>query len=982
LSLNPIRSSVRGIYSILSHQKNKNYYNIYSKQKSKLLFSTSSLIYKEKDKDKDKEKGKRNNQGMSFSLSVITHPSSDISKPSLIIEDHSTGDRTIIGNVPAGLQRKCNELHLKTSRLTNIFFSGILNWESISGLPGLILTVSDQGVKSLGLYHSGNKLIQYMISCWRYFIFRFGMNLNTDDINSNIEKGKINYIPINIKSSFDYGNNEINNNNNNNKEKEIDYLKLNKMINNIFPLQPDPKNPIYNSKKISNISLPKSIINPRISTNWIIIPNSIRGKFLVNVAKQLGCQIPHFKQLCNFQSVTLENGTIITPDQVLEPTRNFNPILILDIPSPDYLLNTFSYNWNNNDNIPNNNLPYIAVFHFIDDSIENPLSNPDYIKFINSFDKSTLHFISHKSYCKDSLNFFKTLRVSLKWKSLLSNFFPLPKWSNNSLLKIDNINLPNVIPMISGQTLTIKSSLGTFLDESTKNGNEISNFTHNDSKNIYDDEILISKLENIVSKDEFNKFIDEGNSNNTLKSSIDLNVNLKDQVETLILGTGSAIPSTMRNVLCNIIRIPYKNKNGETGFRSIVLDAGENSFGSLCRLYKSEEVNMILDEIKLIYLSHLHADHHLGIIDFIKEWNKRQIEIYGNKRFEKLIIISPLQYNNFINELNRVDPFIDQNFLFHVSCDEFMLGYTAPSLEQCEIESISIDEIGMISAKEIEYVKNENKSNFIYEYLGMDKIISCSALHCEFSYSSSFAFKLNIDSDDITEENIFKISYSGDTRPKSAFAYVGKDSDLLIHESTLEDEKFKDAIDKRHSTTSEAVQVGILMNAKKIILTHFSQRYKSFTCSESVYKRLANPKSKFDLINDGINVPTPPSSPRANKLYFSELNSNTELPIELKSNIFAENINDVLKDNAKKIEILFAFDNMKVQYNEIHLQREVFESQGDNLQSLFFVDEEDANIEDDLQLQIDTEKLKNPKKQEKQQQKQQNAKKRKITPPS
>ena len=872
---------------------------------------------------------------MSYEVSVVTHPSADIAKPSIIIEDRSTGDRTIIGNVPSGMQRKCNEMHLRTSRLTSIFFSGILDWESLAGLPGLILTVSDQGVKSLNLYHSGNKILQYMISCWRYFIFRFGMNLKADDTDVSVGHSNIQYTPININPCIHFGTND---------EKTGDHAKLNELMKRIFPIPANSAKPVYNEKKITNVTLPKSIVNPKISANWIITPNSVRGKFLVNEAKNLGCEVQHYKQLCSFKSVTLSDGTVINPEQVLEPTRHFNPLLVLDIPSNDYLQNTLSYDWNGNSP---NNLPYASVFHFIGDSIADPLSDPDYVKFIKSFGPCTTHFISHKSYCPDSLNFFKTFRVSLKWKSLLPEFFPLPKWSNDSVLKISDSHV-NVLPLISGQKLVMKSTTGALLDGSSKQGSEVAMYTPDAAESIYDEEIEPIGFENVVSKKEFGEMLRNRNSAKSLNRFVDVSKSLKDQVETLILGTGSALPSTLRNVLCNLVRIPFKAADGTTGFRTIVLDAGENSLGSLRRLYQAEEFNMLMDELSMVYLSHLHADHHLGIIDFIKEWNSRQLERYGTeKRSQKLFVITPWQYDLFMGELNRVDPFIDTNYLCHISCDEFMLGYTAPSLEQVEIESIETEDIGSISVREIEYIKNEDRANFLYKNLGIEKLTTCSAHHCEYAYSCSIAFKLDIGSNSTNESNFFKVSYSGDTRPKSAFAYIGENSDLLIHESTLEDEKIKDAVDKRHSTTSEAVQVGILMVAKKIILTHFSQRYKSFTCSKSVYERLENPYTKEDLIDSGVYVPSPPSSPRLNRSAQSMLYDDPEIPLEVKSNIFAKPLSQLAKANAANIDILFASDNMKIEYSKLGMQRDVFEKQGRKLERLFLVDEEEVDNSDD-----------------------------------
>lgn len=54
---------------------------------------------------------------------------------------------------------------------------------------------------------------------------------------------------------------------------------------------------------------------------------------------------------------------------------------------------------------------------------------------------------------------------------------------------------------------------------------------------------------------------------------------------------------------------------------------------------------------------------------------------------------------------------------------------------------------------------------------------------------------------------------------------IGKQSTILIHESTMEDELINEAAFKMHSTLSQAIEQGRKMDAKYIILTHFSQRY-------------------------------------------------------------------------------------------------------------------------------------------------------------
>ena len=55
----------------------------------------------------------------------------------------------------------------------------------------------------------------------------------------------------------------------------------------------------------------------------------------------------------------------------------------------------------------------------------------------------------------------------------------------------------------------------------------------------------------------------------------------------------------------------------------------------------------------------------------------------------------------------------------------------------------------------------------------------------------------------------WKIVFSGDTRPSFSLAEIGKDCDVLIHESNFEDEFQQKAVRDRHSTVSEAISVGV-----------------------------------------------------------------------------------------------------------------------------------------------------------------------------
>jgi ribonuclease Z len=71
-----------------------------------------------------------------------------------------------------------------------------------------------------------------------------------------------------------------------------------------------------------------------------------------------------------------------------------------------------------------------------------------------------------------------------------------------------------------------------------------------------------------------------------------------------------------------------------------------------------------------------------------------------------------------------------------------------------------------------------------------------------------------------------KVTYSGDTMPCNALIELGKDSDILVHESTFASKLRDVAREKKHSTSVDAAQDAKRMNAKKLVLTHISTRYQ------------------------------------------------------------------------------------------------------------------------------------------------------------
>uniref|UniRef100_A0A8C3T6K5 Zinc phosphodiesterase ELAC protein 2 n=1 Tax=Chelydra serpentina TaxID=8475 RepID=A0A8C3T6K5_CHESE len=223
--------------------------------------------------------------------------------------------------------------------------------------------------------------------------------------------------------------------------------------------------------------------------------------------------------------------------------------------------------------------------------------------------------------------------------------------------------------------------------------------------------------------------------------------------EIVFLGTGSAIPMKIRNVSSTLIN--------SSSTQSLLLDCGEGTFGQLCRHY-GDQVNKILCNTAAVFLSHIHADHHTGLLNILLE-RQRAFASLGQPS-SPLLLIAPTQIMAWLHQ-------------YHDNCQEIL---------------------GHVNGKYSRYVLFQ----------------TCEVRHCKNAFACS-----------MKHTSGWKIVYSGDTMPCEALVRMGKDATLLIHEATLEDGLEEEAVEKTHSTTSQAIGVGMKMNAEFIMLNHFSQRY-------------------------------------------------------------------------------------------------------------------------------------------------------------
>jgi ribonuclease Z len=244
-------------------------------------------------------------------------------------------------------------------------------------------------------------------------------------------------------------------------------------------------------------------------------------------------------------------------------------------------------------------------------------------------------------------------------------------------------------------------------------------------------------------------------------------VDVGNNTALIFTGTGSAIPCKHRNVTGMLLR----QRDG----RSILLDVGEGSIGQLLRMQqstKNSEEESIVNKITAVWISHPHADHHLGILRLLGD----------RTTVEPLLLIAPTPIHNFLDEYSAIDPSICR-----------------------KVEPI-----------DCKYLVKSNPEIYkqLYARTGIQSITAVPVQHCAHAYACI------LDGTDFG-----KVVYSGDCRPSQQLAMAGFGADILIHEATFEDGMEADAVIKKHSTIGEALGIASKMETKAIVLTHFSQRY-------------------------------------------------------------------------------------------------------------------------------------------------------------
>ncbi|RXK38185.1 hypothetical protein M231_04559 [Tremella mesenterica] len=289
-----------------------------------------------------------------------------------------------------------------------------------------------------------------------------------------------------------------------------------------------------------------------------------------------------------------------------------------------------------------------------------------------------------------------------------------------------------------------------------------------------------------------------------------------DDIIITTLGTGSALPSKYRNVSSTLVEIP--------GTGGVLLDCGEGTLGQLRRRFG--DLSELWKDLKMIFISHLHADHHLGLQSILEDRFKHNIHT-------PLYIIAPIQIAISLQETykwqldvprealrnlvflpsNRIQGMISRDSLSLVKRVE---GGSGSSVGVGKDGSEGLGRgwpFGRVDLTNSEQTLQTNL-RALFDALSLEELQIPLVEHRGRAWGLV-----------LKHQTGWKVVYSGDTMPSENLIQAGKGATVLIHEATLEDDKPDVAKEKGHSTFSQAVGVGRKMGASHILLNHFSQRY-------------------------------------------------------------------------------------------------------------------------------------------------------------
>uniref|UniRef100_A0A2P2K614 ribonuclease Z n=1 Tax=Rhizophora mucronata TaxID=61149 RepID=A0A2P2K614_RHIMU len=694
-----------------------------------------------------------------------------------------------IFNAGEGLQRFCTEHKIKLSKIDHIFLSRVCS-ETAGGIPGLLLTLAGMGEEGMSVKIWGPSDLQYLVDAMKSFIPHAAM-VYTQSFGSDAAAlmDAIRFSdPIVLLS------NEV--------------VKISAIL-----LRPN--------------RLEGSIVKPGdMSVVYLCELPDIMGKFDPAKAKALGLKPgPKYSELQSGKSVKSDLQDItVHPSDVMGPSVPGPIVLLVDCPTDDHAQELISlqslngYYTDVSDSPLENVKTVTCIIHLSPASV---ICSPSYQKWMKKFSSAQHIMAGHEMENMEIPVLKSSARIAARLNYLCPQFFPAPGfWSlkhlNNSrpassllvedpVSKFDaSISAENLLKF----TLRPHSHLG--LDKS--------NVPSLISPSSVIDELLaeIPEIKNAVQQIhqfwhgtgetkgnitnvQYNKGVIEEPwlEGNSLPSCLE-NIR-RDDLEIVLLGTGSSQPSKYRNV--SSVYVNLFSKGG------LLLDCGEGTLGQLKRRYGVEGADNAVKNLRCVWISHIHADHHTGLARILA----LRRDLLKGTFHEPLLVLGPRQLKRFLDAYQRLEDldmqFIDCRSTTEASWDAFRINSESkkdnlspgnPSdMEDTSKSSLNTESTLFARGRSMQSYWKRPSSPIdngtalpllkslkrVLREACLDDLISFPVVHCPQAFGIVLKASERINSVGKVIPG-WKLVYSGDTRPCPELEEASRDATVLIHEAS------------------------------------------------------------------------------------------------------------------------------------------------------------------------------------------------------
>jgi len=274
--------------------------------------------------------------------------------------------------------------------------------------------------------------------------------------------------------------------------------------------------------------------------------------------------------------------------------------------------------------------------------------------------------------------------------------------------------------------------------------------------------------------------------------------------EVYILGSSSATPIYQRHPTAQILNIHEK---------LFLVDCGEGTLIQLNRYH------IRFHRINHIFISHLHGDHYLGLMGLLSTMHLQgrsdDLHLYSQPELKEMIDIQMLHSQTHLR----------YPIVWH---------FLDPAKPEKIYEDDDLEVTTIILSHRIPC------TGFLFkEKQKLRKLIREQLIHFNIPVSAYGDLKNGMDYTDERGKVIPNIELTTDPRTPRTYAFCSdtiydetlvpilKNIDLLYHESTFLSDKADRAKETYHSTAAQAASIAKMADVKRLIIGHFSARYKN-----------------------------------------------------------------------------------------------------------------------------------------------------------